>query len=135
MRAMTAKAVRNRRSKTSVSLTLAAVTAQATGTPSPSVPMWYLVPRFSVLHGSAVWTHVALPAFGLCDADVLRPSEFEHTVQHIGSDGHLGRLPAVSLRPQPISDNPLPSRDVGFDQGTIVVARSLLPAHAAALGD
>src|SRR3954452_9028740 len=42
---MTAKAVRNRRSKTSVSLTLAAVTAQATGTPSPSVPMWYLVPR------------------------------------------------------------------------------------------
>ena len=34
---MTAKAVRNRRSKTSVSLTLAAVTAQATGTPSPSV--------------------------------------------------------------------------------------------------
>src|SRR3712207_2379084 len=44
MRAMTAKAARNSRSKTGVSLTLAAVAAQATGTPSPSVAMWYLVP-------------------------------------------------------------------------------------------
>src|SRR3954449_127256 len=34
MRAMTAKAARNSRSKTSVSLTLAAVARQATGTPS-----------------------------------------------------------------------------------------------------
>src|SRR4051812_28297728 len=40
---MTAKAVRNNRSNTRVSLTLAAVAAQATGTPSPA--MWYLVPR------------------------------------------------------------------------------------------
>src|SRR4051812_22917173 len=45
MRATTAKAVRNRRSNRSVSLTLAAVAAQATGTPSPVVAMWYLVPR------------------------------------------------------------------------------------------
>src|SRR6476659_6866870 len=44
MRAMTAKAARNSRSKASVSLTLAAVARQATGTPSPSVAMWYLVP-------------------------------------------------------------------------------------------
>src|SRR3954463_14727065 len=45
MRAITAKAARNSRSKRSVSLTLAAVARQATGTPSPSVAMWYLVPR------------------------------------------------------------------------------------------
>src|SRR3954449_5560538 len=44
MRAITAKAARNSRSKTSVSLTFAAVARQATGTPSPSVAMWYLVP-------------------------------------------------------------------------------------------
>src|SRR3954453_23489428 len=42
---MTAKAARNSRSNTRVSLTLAAVAAQATGTPSPLVAMWYLVPR------------------------------------------------------------------------------------------
>src|SRR5918998_4538276 len=36
---MTAKAARNRRSKTDVSLTFAAVAAQATGTPSPSAAM------------------------------------------------------------------------------------------------
>src|SRR3954464_8182734 len=45
MRATTAKALRNRRSNRSVSLTLAAVAAQATGRPSPVVAMWYLVPR------------------------------------------------------------------------------------------
>ena len=45
IRAMTAKAARNSRSNTRVSLTLAAVAAQATGTPSPMVAMWYLVPR------------------------------------------------------------------------------------------
>src|SRR4051794_10425510 len=38
-RAMTAKAARNSRSKTRVSLTFAAVRKQATGTPSPSVAM------------------------------------------------------------------------------------------------
>src|ERR1700759_2427237 len=44
---MTAKAERNRCSKTSVSLTLAAVAVQATGTPSPSTAIWYLVPRLA----------------------------------------------------------------------------------------
>src|SRR4029453_2394580 len=44
---MTAKAARNRRSKTSVSLTLAAVATHATGTPSPSTATLYLVPRLA----------------------------------------------------------------------------------------
>src|SRR5438309_3237999 len=44
MRATTAKAARNSRSKTSVSGTLAAVARQATGVPFPSVAMWYLLP-------------------------------------------------------------------------------------------
>src|SRR3954452_23800440 len=45
MRARTAKAARNSRSKTTVSFTFAAVATQATGTPSPVVAIWYLVPR------------------------------------------------------------------------------------------
>src|SRR5215203_5898138 len=44
---MTAKAARNRRSKTSVSLTLAAVATHATGTPSPSTATLYFVPRLA----------------------------------------------------------------------------------------
>src|SRR3954447_15543272 len=36
---------RNSRSNTTVSFTFAAVAAQATGTPSPVVATWYLVPR------------------------------------------------------------------------------------------
>ena len=41
---MTANAPRNRRSNMTVSLTLAAVAAQATGTPSPLTATWNLVP-------------------------------------------------------------------------------------------
>src|SRR3954453_248832 len=44
MRAMTPKAARNSRSKSSVSGTLAALPRQATGTPSPLMAMWYLLP-------------------------------------------------------------------------------------------
>src|SRR4051794_29450328 len=51
MRAMTAKAARNRRSKMSVSLTLAAVARHATGTPSPSTATWYFVPRLALSVG------------------------------------------------------------------------------------
>src|SRR6185436_8975306 len=47
MRAITAKAARNRRSNTSVSLTLAAVATHATGTPSPSTATLYFVPRLA----------------------------------------------------------------------------------------
>ncbi len=35
---------------------------------------------------------------GSYDADVLRASGVQHTVQSVGSDGHFGRLPPVRLR-------------------------------------
>src|SRR4051812_12260859 len=47
MRAITAKAARNSRAKTSVSLTWAAVATHATGTPSPSTATLYFVPRLA----------------------------------------------------------------------------------------
>src|SRR4051812_20337339 len=47
MRAITAKAARNSRSKTSVWLTWAAVATHATGTPSPSTATFYFVPRLA----------------------------------------------------------------------------------------
>src|SRR5215210_8875689 len=75
------------------------------------------------------------PGCGSRDADVFRASEVQHTVQHVSGDGHFGRLPAVRLRPEPVSDDALPSRDVSLDQGTIVVPRGPLPTHATALGN
>src|SRR5215204_5422578 len=51
------------------------------------------------------------PCSGLCDADVLRAPEIEHSVQHVGRDGHLARLTLVRLEAQPITDDALPSRD------------------------
>ena len=32
------------------------------------------------------------PCSGLCDADVLRASQLQHSVQHVGRDGHLDRV-------------------------------------------
>ena len=37
------------------------------------------------------------PCSGSCDADVLRASEVEHSVQHLGRDRHLGRLAPIRL--------------------------------------
>jgi hypothetical protein len=37
------------------------------------------------------------PCSGSCQADVLRASEVQHAVQHVGGDRHLGRLTPVRL--------------------------------------
>src|SRR4051794_15798066 len=71
------------------------------------------------------------PCSGLCDADVLRASQLQHSVQHVGRDGHLARLSPVRLRTEPITDDALPARDIALHQGTRVVPRGPLPAHAA----
>src|SRR3954470_23620832 len=53
------------------------------------------------------------PCSGLCDADVLRASQLQHAVQHVGRDGHLGRLSPRRLRTKPIANDALPARNVG----------------------
>src|SRR3954462_1299501 len=35
------------------------------------------------------------PCSGLCDADVFRASQLQHSVQHVGRDGHLARLSPI----------------------------------------
>jgi hypothetical protein len=37
------------------------------------------------------------PCSGLCGADILGASEVQHSVQHVGGDGHLSRLSPVGL--------------------------------------
>src|SRR4051812_34683803 len=58
---------------------------------------------------------------GLCDADVLRASPLQHSVQHVGRDGHLARLSPVRLRTQPIADDALPARDIALHESTPVI--------------
>ncbi len=45
---------------------------------------------------------------GSCSPDVLRSSEIQHPVQHVGSDGHFSRLAPIRLRAQPITDDAFP---------------------------
>src|SRR3954454_10963970 len=73
------------------------------------------------------------PCSGLCDADVLRASQPQHSVQHADSDGYLACLSPVRLEAQPVTDDALPSRDIALHQGAPIVSRRPLPAQAAAL--
>jgi hypothetical protein len=49
------------------------------------------------------------PCSGLCDADVLRAPQLQHSVQNVGRDGHLARLSPVRLRTEPLADDAFPS--------------------------
>src|SRR3954454_16280365 len=61
------------------------------------------------------------PCSGSCDADVLRAPEIQHSVQHVGRDGHLARLSPVRLRTEPLADDTLPARDIGFHESAPVI--------------
>lgn len=63
----------------------------------------------------------ACPRSGSSNAGVFRPPQLEHAVQHVGGDGHLGRLAPICLRTQSIADDALPTRNVSLHQGAPVV--------------
>ena len=58
---------------------------------------------------------------GSHDADVLRAPKVQHSVQHAGCEGYLGRLSSLRLRTEPVTDDALPARDIGLHQGAPVV--------------
>ena len=60
------------------------------------------------------------PCSGLCGADILGASEVQHSVQHVGGDGHLARLSPVRSRTEPIAEDALPERDIALHQGAPV---------------
>ncbi len=62
------------------------------------------------------------PCSGSRDPDILRASKVQHAVQHVGSNGHFGRLSPVCLRAQSITDDALPTRYIGLHQSAPVVA-------------
>jgi len=47
------------------------------------------------------------PCSGSRDPDILRASKVEHAVQHVGGDGHFGRLPPIGPRAQLAADEAL----------------------------
>src|SRR5882672_8144837 len=69
------------------------------------------------------------------EANVLRPPKLEHAVERSDSNGHLGGLPPFGSRAPRVTDHSLVAADIGLHQGTPIVTRCPLPAHAAALGD
>src|SRR4051795_11762557 len=75
------------------------------------------------------------PVLGLCDADGLRASQLQHAVQDLDRHVHLSRPTLIRTRAQPVPDHALEPADGGLGPGTAVVARDLLPAHPARLGD
>jgi hypothetical protein len=78
---------------------------------------------------------VSPPHRHLFEANVFRPPKLQHTVERRDSNGHLGRLPPFGPRAQRVTNHSLVAADIGFYQGTPIVTRCPLPAHAAALGD
>src|SRR6266851_2313634 len=70
----------------------------------------------------------------LREANVHRPPKLEHAVQRGDSNGHLGHLPASGPRAQRVTDHSLVAANIGLHQGTPIVTRCPLPAHATALG-
>ena len=75
------------------------------------------------------------PCSGSCDADVLRAPEIQHSVQHVGRDGHLARLTPVRLRTKLLADDALPARDIDLHESSPAIPRRSLPAHATALAN
>src|SRR4051794_40670898 len=61
------------------------------------------------------------PCSGSYDADVLRASQLQHSVQHVGRDGHLARLSPVRLRTEPLADDALPARHIRLHQSAPVI--------------
>ena len=75
------------------------------------------------------------PRLELCDADGLRAPKFQHAVQSMDDNVHLDHSTLVRARAQPVTDHLFEPADSGFDAGSDVVARRLLPGRASVLGD
>src|SRR3954454_19969154 len=75
------------------------------------------------------------PVLGSYDADGLRASQLQHAVQDLDRHVHLSRPTLVRTRAQPVPDHALEPAHGGLGPVARVVARDLLPAHSALLGD
>src|SRR3954468_17125811 len=69
------------------------------------------------------------------DADGVRASKVEHSVEDLGGDGDLGGAGLVAVETQPVTDDLLPTRELALNAGSFVVAAVALPGHSPFPGD
>src|SRR3954463_16355914 len=110
-------------------------TKASTPSPSSARPITSPGSPVTVLHGSGSRAHWPLPRPGSSGADVGRASQLQHAVQVLDRHVHLSRPTLVRTRAQPVPDHALEPADGGLGPGAGIVARGLLPAHPALLGD
>jgi hypothetical protein len=69
------------------------------------------------------------------DADGVRAPEFQHAVEAMDSDAHLGCLTLVRVQAEAVTDHLFEARDARLGFGPPSVAGCLLPSRAAVLGN
>jgi hypothetical protein len=75
--------------------------------------------RVSVLHGVGGGKGGLNPCGWSGDADGVRASKVEHSVEDRGGDGDLSGLGPVAVEAQPITDDLLPAPDLALHSRTL----------------
>ncbi len=77
------------------------------------------------------------PSPGCCssDADEDQASQFQHAVERMDGDVHLGRPTPIRARAQPVADDQLEPADGRFGPGPLRVAGRFLPSGSPVFGD
>src|SRR3954471_19659760 len=89
----------------------------------------------SVLHGEGRGKGTPIPRCRSGDADGVRASKVEHSVEDLGGDGDLGGPGLVAVETQPVTDDLLPARELALNAGSFVIAAVALPSHSPFPGD
>jgi hypothetical protein len=82
-----------------------------------------------VLHGGGRGKGDPIPRCWSCNADGVRASKVEHSVEDLGGDGDLGSPGLVAVEAQPVTDDLLPARELALDPGPLIIAAVALPGH------
>src|SRR3954454_1885341 len=88
-----------------------------------------------MLHGGGRGQGSPSPRRWSGDADGVRASKVEHSVEDLGGDGDLGGSGLVAVETQPVTDDPLPARELALNAGSFVIAAVALPGYPPVPGD
>ena len=113
-----------------------AVPTMAPRSPQEQVMAMVLgVAQGALLHGSGDGLHQPHPHLTSGNTAGNRASQLQHAVQNIDGDTNFGSATLVFMEAQPIADHLFISADGGLHPATCGVARRLLPADPAFIGN
>src|SRR6516165_3894280 len=92
-------------------------------------------PAIGVVAWIGEWVAIPPTQCELCDTDGERATQLQHAVHDMHGDGDLGGATLVVSNAQSITDYSLVPPDGGLNAAALVVARHLLPADPALLGN